>query len=67
MGFRTVKLRVHSFDPAEDVAQVEAVRRAVGDTMAIGVDANQGWRVALVDDAPLWTLERADDFARACA
>ena len=44
MGFQTVKLRVHSFDPAEDVAQVEAVRRAVGDSMDIGVDANQGWR-----------------------
>jgi D-galactarolactone cycloisomerase len=67
MGFKTVKLRVHSFDPAEDVAQVEVVRRAVADTMDIGVDANQGWRVALVDDAPLWTLDRATDFARACA
>jgi D-galactarolactone cycloisomerase len=67
MGFRTVKLRVHSFDLSDDVAQVEAVRRAVGDTMAIGVDANQGWRVALVDDAPLWTLERATDFVHACA
>jgi D-galactarolactone cycloisomerase len=67
MGFQSVKLRVHSFDPAEDVAQVEAVRRAVGDSMEIGVDANQGWRVALVDDAPVWTLERATDFARACA
>jgi D-galactarolactone cycloisomerase len=67
MGFQTVKLRVHSFDPAEDVAQVEAVRRAVGDTLEIGVDANQGWRVALIDDAPLWTLERATEFAAACA
>jgi D-galactarolactone cycloisomerase len=67
MGFKTVKLRVHSFDPAEDVATVKAVREAVGDTMAIGVDANQGWRVALVDDAPLWTPERASAFARACA
>ena len=66
VGFKTVKLRVHSFDPAEDMAQVEVVRRAVGDTMEIGVDANQGWRVALIDDAPLWTLERATDFARAC-
>jgi L-alanine-DL-glutamate epimerase-like enolase superfamily enzyme len=35
--------------------------------MAIGVDANQGWRVALVSDAPLWTLERATEFAHACA
>ena len=67
MGFRNVKLRVHSFDPAEDVAQVEAVRRAVGGSMHIGVDANQGWRVALIDDAPLWTLDRAVNFARACA
>ena len=67
MGFRTVKLRVHSFDPTEDVAQVEAVRRAVGDSMEIGVDANQGWPVSLVDDAPIWTLERAIGFASACA
>ncbi|MGD9406202.1 MAG: mandelate racemase/muconate lactonizing enzyme family protein [Anaerolineae bacterium] len=67
MGFRTVKLRVHSFEPAEDVAQVETVRRAVGSSIQLGVDANQGWRVALIDDAPLWTLERATEFARACA
>jgi L-alanine-DL-glutamate epimerase-like enolase superfamily enzyme len=67
MGFRTVKLRVHSFDLAEDVAQLKSVRRAVGDTMAISVDANQGWPVSLIDPAPLWTLERATDFARACA
>jgi len=67
MGFKSVKLRVHSFDPAEDVEQVAAVRAAVGDSMEIGVDANQGWRVALVADAPLWDLERATDFARACS
>ena len=67
MGFKAVKLRVHSFDPAEDVAQIKAVRRGVGDSMEIGVDANQGWPVSLIDDAPIWTLERATDFARACA
>ncbi len=67
MGFKTVKLRVHSFDPAEDVAQVEAVRRAVGDSMEIGVDANQGWPVTIVEDVPIWTLERATDFSKACA
>ena len=66
-GFKTVKLRVHSFEPAEDIAQIETVRHAVGDTVELGVDANQGWRVALIDDAPLWTLERAANFARACA
>jgi L-alanine-DL-glutamate epimerase-like enolase superfamily enzyme len=67
MGFQAVKLRVHSFDLAEDVAQLEAVRGAVGDTMDIAVDANQGWPVALIDNTPLWTLERATDFAQACA
>ena len=67
LGYKTIKLRVHSFDPAEDIAQVRAVREAVGGTMRIGVDANQGWRVALIEDAPLWTLDRATDFARACA
>lgn len=66
-GFKTVKLRVHSFDPSADIAQIASVRRAVGDSMTIGVDANQGWRVALIDDAPLWTLQRATDFAHACA
>lgn len=66
-GFKTVKLRVHSFDPAEDIRQIETVRKAVGDSMEIGVDANQGWRVALIDDAPLWDLQRATGFARACA
>ena len=66
-GFKTIKLRVHSFDPADDVAQVRVVREAVGAGMEIGVDANQGWRVALIEDAPLWTLERATEFAKACA
>jgi L-alanine-DL-glutamate epimerase-like enolase superfamily enzyme len=66
-GFRTAKIRVHSFDPDEDIAQIETVKRAVGDDMAIGVDANQGWRVALIDDAPLWDLDRAVNFAAACA
>jgi L-alanine-DL-glutamate epimerase-like enolase superfamily enzyme len=66
-GFKTVKIRVHSFNPAEDIAQIETVRKAVGDDLQIGVDANQGWRVALIDDAPLWNLERATHFANACA
>jgi D-galactarolactone cycloisomerase len=67
MGFKTIKLRVHSFDLAEDVAQVEAARRAVGDDFGIGVDANQGWPVSLIEETPIWDLERATEFARACA
>ena len=66
-GFKTVKLRVHSFDPAEDIAQIEAVGKAASGRVRLGVDANQGWRVALIDDAPLWDLERAANFAAACA
>ncbi len=66
-GFRTIKLRVHDFDPADDIAQVEAVARAMGDKMTIGVDANQGWRVTAVGAAPHWDLDRARRFAAACA
>ena len=40
-GFRAVKLRLHRTNPFEDVAVVAAVREAVGDDMAILVDANQ--------------------------
>ena len=50
-----MKLRIHNDTLAEDLAQVKAVRKAVGDAMAIMVDANQ----ADVSDAPLpgprWT------------
>ena len=66
-GFRSVKLRVHDFDVQKDIKQVEAVCKSMGDKMKIGVDANQAWRVTIVNDAPLWDLERAKYFADACA
>jgi L-alanine-DL-glutamate epimerase-like enolase superfamily enzyme len=66
-GFRAIKLRVHDFDEAGDVRQVAETARAVGDRMKIGVDANQGWRVTIVADAPRWDLPRARRFADACA
>ncbi len=66
-GFRSIKLRVHDFDEQKDIAQVVETARAVGDKMTIGVDANQGWRVTVVDDAPRWDLARAKRFADACA
>jgi L-alanine-DL-glutamate epimerase-like enolase superfamily enzyme len=65
-GFSTVKLRVHSFDLEEDIRQIETIRKAVPESLTIGVDANQGWRVALIDDAPLWDLDRAVEFSKAC-
>ena len=40
-GYRAVKLRLHAWTVKEDVAQVEAVRKAMGDDFVILVDANQ--------------------------
>ena len=66
-GFRAVKLRIHSESVAQDIAQVSAVSEAVGDAMAIMVDANQ----TDVSDAPYpgphWTYHRALETARALA
>jgi L-alanine-DL-glutamate epimerase-like enolase superfamily enzyme len=66
MGFTGVKLRVHDYDMGQDIKVVEAARRHVGPDFTVAVDANQGWRVTLIDDAPLWDLPRATEFARAC-
>jgi len=66
-GFKTIKLRVHDFDVEKDIKQVEAVCKAMGDKIKIGVDANQAWRFTAVGDAPLWDLDRAKYFADACA
>jgi o-succinylbenzoate synthase len=41
-GFRVLKLKVGA-DPAQDVANVIAVRQAIGPGVAIRVDANQAW------------------------
>jgi L-alanine-DL-glutamate epimerase-like enolase superfamily enzyme len=63
-GFEAVKLRVHAATLDEDVQQLRETRRAVGDRPVLAVDANQGWRVAAVADAPLWDLARATAFCR---
>jgi L-alanine-DL-glutamate epimerase-like enolase superfamily enzyme len=47
-GFKAVKLRFHSDDPRDDIRAVEAVKRELGDRLAVLVDANQagpapGW------------------------
>jgi len=60
-GYRAIKLRLHSATVAEDVAQVAAVREAVGDRMEIMVDANQAERPGTpqVQEGPVWDLQRA--------
>ena len=65
-GYRTAKLRVKSPSLAEDIRQIEIVRKGVGDDLALGVDANQGWLVSIVDRVPAWDLKRATEFAAAC-
>jgi len=66
MGFKIVKLRVKDDDIKNDIAQIKTVREAVGDTMEIGVDANQGWPVTIIKKPAIWDLERATEFAKAC-
>lgn len=63
-GFSAAKLRVHAATLKEDIAQIEAVRRAFPD-LPMGIDANQGWRVTVIADTPAWTLGRATDFCKA--
>jgi D-galactarolactone cycloisomerase len=66
-GFRSIKIRVHAFDEAEDIRQVVETAKAVGHKMKIGVDANQAWRVTAIGAAPQWDLARAKRFADVCA
>ncbi len=61
-GFTSAKLRVHAATLAEDLEQITTVRQAIGPEITLGIDANQGWRVAVVGDAPTWDLERARTF-----
>jgi D-galactarolactone cycloisomerase len=62
-GIRAVKLRFHSPDWREDVETVVRVREAVGATMEIMVDANQGWRMP-GDRTPRWDVATAAQCAR---
>ncbi len=62
-GFRAIKLRMHHDRPAEDLALVAAVRQAVGDKMAIMVDANQAGKTAN-SPPPVWDYDRALSMAK---
>jgi D-arabinonate dehydratase len=73
-GFTALKLKVGALAPAEDAARVLAVRRALGDSFDILLDANGGWQSApeaiaamrrLEEARPYWIEEpvRADNLA----
>lgn len=66
-GFAAVKLRVHEATLEQDVAQIRRGREAAGPDAGLMVDANQGWRVAVIADAPRWDLARATAFCREAA
>jgi L-alanine-DL-glutamate epimerase-like enolase superfamily enzyme len=65
-GIGAVKIRVKDPDRKDDVTILRECRKELGDDFAIGVDANQGWPVSLIDPTPIWDLEYATEFGKAC-
>ncbi len=65
-GYRAIKLRLKAATIREDIAQVEAVRNAVGDRMEIMVDANQAQEpgTAGSENDVVWGFDRALATAR---
>jgi L-alanine-DL-glutamate epimerase-like enolase superfamily enzyme len=65
-GWRASKLRIHDWTVKQDIAQIEAVRRAVGDDFTLLVDANQAQLPGTLqpEPGPVWSYERALHTAR---
>jgi len=65
-GWNAIKLKSHYATMKEDVAQIEAVRRACGPDFIIATDANKaGFNVAFHGTRGVpWTFKRAVDTAR---
>ncbi|MBM1691526.1 mandelate racemase/muconate lactonizing enzyme family protein [Sulfitobacter geojensis] len=66
-GFDTFKIRVHDWDEAVDIAQIQDIAEHMKGRMKIAVDCNQAFRMTLHGDAPIWDLARAKRFADAAA
>lgn len=62
-GVRAVKLRLDLRDWRQSLEVIEAVREAVGTSMELMVDANQGWRMP-GDRTPYWDVPTASACAR---
>ncbi|MHA1650847.1 MAG: mandelate racemase/muconate lactonizing enzyme family protein [Candidatus Helarchaeota archaeon] len=60
MGFKGIKLRARRTNLSKDIEVVRAVRDAVGDDIAIMVDANQAWGHL----PPLWSVKTAMTFGK---
>jgi len=63
-GWQAIKLRLHHPTLKEDIRMVEAVRTAVGDRVAIMVDANQAQSAGNWQPGVLWDFRRALESAR---
>lgn len=63
-GWQAIKIRIHHPTLQEDIRTVEKVRQAVGDTMAIMVDANQAQSSGNWQPGIRWDFRRAVDTAR---
>ena len=66
-GFNTMKMRVHDWDEATDIAQMQDLADYMRGRMSIAVDCNQAFRMTLHGDAPQWDLARAKRFVDAAA
>ena len=44
-GYKSIKMKVGKPDPSEDIARIEAVRKALGEDVRIMTDANGRWRI----------------------
>jgi D-galactarolactone cycloisomerase len=62
-GIRAVKLRLRLGDWRADLDTIAAVRDAVGGSLELMVDANQGWRMP-GDRTPRWDVATAAQCAR---
>ena len=63
LGIKAVKIRFHHRNWHDDIAIIEQVRDAVGPTIELMVDANQGWRME-GDTSPRWDVATAIQVAR---
>lgn len=63
-GFKVAKLRVKNCELKDDIQHIETVAKGVGDKLVLGVDANQGWLVSIVDRVPAWDLPAGDGICR---
>jgi muconate/chloromuconate cycloisomerase len=79
-GWKILKIKTGSLPLKKDLERVSAVRAAVGDTISVRVDANQGWNVNqtvaalrtledthidfLEQPVPKWDLEGLNEISR---